>query len=208
MRGFGQGRSRGGFRAKHQPAYEATSEAAISELSCAVCKCDEAAEDLFKLECEHYYCFECLQTWLEFSCVNRASWPARCCGIQLDLDKVAKHVKTGPGSKLLAKAFEYSTKKPVYCSNGECAAFLGPACDKASPTPVACTAGCGTITCLSCKCADHCGVCEEQVVPQDVLNLIEEHNWQSCPSCNHVIEMTYGCNKVQSVYPVLSIGAC
>ncbi|XP_077240380.1 E3 ubiquitin-protein ligase RSL1-like [Tasmannia lanceolata] len=91
--------------------------------------------------------------------------------------------------------------KRAFCPNRNCSALVVNECG-ATVRSAKCPS-CKQWFCFQCKVPWHSGyLCRENGIPKDkndVLlgKLVEKKGWQRCPSCNHIVDLVFGCLKIR-----------
>ncbi|CAD0084011.1 unnamed protein product [Aureobasidium vineae] len=155
----------------------------------------EAIAALLTSPCDHhFYCFECLANFFEYTIGDESLYPPKCC----DREIVFDNIKTLLDDKLVAryteKKIEYDTEptKRTYCCGSNCKAFVP---ETGIEDEVATCRDCGKRTCTICKEAAHRGDCPKDEDTQSLLELAEHEGWQRCynTKCHRVVALTAGC---------------
>ncbi|KAJ4490740.1 hypothetical protein J3R30DRAFT_129869 [Lentinula aciculospora] len=120
------------------------------------------------------------------------------------------------GARLRTKGLEFGIRPEdrVYCPYPRCSAFLGSwsslkhsydVFDSSStpePPPSHQCPSCFERLCVLCKDPAHsataltCPVIEERLAEDQLRDLARENDWQSCPGCKAIVELTEGCNHM------------
>ena len=119
-------------------------------------------------------------------------FPPRCCGVVVPLTVVENQLSPQTRELYKAKIAEYSTPWRLYCSNAQCARFLGARQRKAAST--ACT-DCHVQTCALCTAPAHppSQKCKIDKGMRKALKLGQSNGWQRCPRCRQLVERNDGC---------------
>jgi hypothetical protein len=158
---------------------------------CNACTNSFPAADLISLFCEHRYCRDCVQRMFSESLTG-----PQCCQEPITLAAARPFLSANLVQRYQAKEVEHNTPNKVYCSRPQCSELILP--ELVGPDRAYCP-GCGTETCTQCKATAHRGVCSADPGLQHVLELGRLNGWQSCPKCNHLIELTKYCNHITFV---------
>ncbi|KAG9636354.1 hypothetical protein KCU64_g14621, partial [Aureobasidium melanogenum] len=183
-------------------------EAIAALLTCTGCEALFTRHQSFKAPCDHhFYCFECLASFFEYTIGDESLYPPKCC----DREIVFDNVKTLLDDKLVAryaeKKIEYDTEptKRTYCSGANCNTFVP---DTGIQDEVATCPDCGKRTCTICKEAAHRGDCPKDEDTQSLLELADNEGWQRCynTKCHRVVALTVGCNHITSAMSAVLAG--
>jgi hypothetical protein len=173
-------------------------EAIAALLTCTGCESLFTRHQSFKAPCDHhFYCFECLANFFEYTIGDESLYPPKCCDHEILFD----NVKTLLDDKLVAryadKKIEYDTEpsKRTYCSESNCSTFVP---EISVQDEVATCLDCGKRTCTICKEAAHRGDCPKDEDTQSLLELADNEGWQRCynTKCHRVVALTIGCTHI------------
>jgi E3 ubiquitin-protein ligase RNF144 len=173
-------------------------------IQCEACTSFFFEFDTLTLSCKHIYCRECVVGIFESSIKDPELFPPRCCRTEIPFDQVDRQFLTQELSeRFRKKRLEINTPNPVYCSNRTCSEFV--ATDYVSCSWLRCgqkatCQSCNTDTCIDCRGKDHYGDCEESE-HEEILQLAKDKQWQRCPNCKTLVEITHGCNHMMHVLP-------
>ncbi|CDO72421.1 hypothetical protein BN946_scf184977.g121 [Trametes cinnabarina] len=164
--------------------------------SCALCG-DDIEGSVVHLDCGHAFDRTCIAEMFTKATVDESLFPPKCCRGAIELSAVQANLDPGLIRTFQKKAREFTTADRVYCHNPACATFLGPALDEDSlnATTLRCPE-CDAGTCASCKEQIHPGVPCHYPAEDIVLGLGKEKGWQRCPSCKHLVELSFGCYHI------------
>ncbi|KAI9662989.1 MAG: hypothetical protein M1821_008036 [Bathelium mastoideum] len=168
------------------------------EEECVACVTSIPLSDCAFLRCPHIYCRECLAHLFTTALKNEASFPPRCCGIEIRLPDV-RHLLSDEVIQIFEeKAIEFRAPgaERVYCAKPECSAFIPPSRYKKREDALAQCPQCESTTCTRCKLIAHKGDCPKDSDIDEVLNLAKKKKWQRCPECGRLVELTDGCNHI------------
>lgn len=148
--------------------------------------------------CDHFWCHKCLRRRFNLATKNEGSYPVRCCmqlpNIPMDNPAVAAVL----GNKLIidlkAKIIEYETLDRTYCYKQTCSTFIPPdqILERMAPCPA-----CNRKTCAECKARYHKSPNCTTVNDEAFDEWRTETRAATCPGCNHVIVISYGCNHMR-----------
>ena len=166
----------------------------FSRVKCISCHEHYPYFETLKTLCNHYYCGNCLVTFVEAFTHDESLFPLRCCQDPIPVEEVLPNLSLKLRSLFEQKNAEFSVfaGDRLYCSNPNCCIFLGSSEDRLSLSAIKCP-HCLVHTCPQCKEPAHpdegCGVGALQA-----LAICE--GWQTCPGCNIVVELNQGCNHI------------
>jgi len=153
-----------------------------------------------KAPCGHSYDFLCLSGLVQQAAIDEALYPPRCCKLPIPPDAFRALLPTGIWENFEKKSIEYNTpaKDRRYCSWPMCSEFLGPV--QTLDREMACPS-CHSLLCTSCQQPAHPweSSCSREAADDDTAmidHLLQENNWQRCPGCGAVVELTFGCNHI------------
>eukprot|EP01125_Pyxidicula_operculata_P012905 TRINITY_DN4250_c0_g1_i1.p1 TRINITY_DN4250_c0_g1~~TRINITY_DN4250_c0_g1_i1.p1 ORF type:complete len:337 (+),score=43.48 TRINITY_DN4250_c0_g1_i1:64-1074(+) len=171
---------------------------------CSIC---QATQNLYPLECGHYFCYPCLKSWLQTSVQSNQDCvcPDRNCGIVLTDQKDIKFLlKDSYQIYLQHRLRESLSPLPDYLWCPFCPSGFFVDRDDDSCKTVQCH-HCNTNLCTGCKWTSHEGTCDEAR-----LKLLELHgkeneeseqwkrnNTKQCPKCQVHIEKNQGCSHMR-----------
>ena len=166
----------------------------FSRVNCVSCLESCSYFETVKTPCDHYYCRDCLVALVEAFTLDESLFPLRCCKDPLPVADVLPILSLPLRSLFERKIAEFSifAGDRLYCSNLNCAAFLGSSEGRLSASAIKCP-HCLVNTCPRCKEPAHsgegCGVGALQA-------LAVSEDWQTCPGCKTVVELNQGCNHI------------
>lgn len=143
-------------------------------VECVACLDRTHQDNALKAPCGDIYCNDCLEK-LYYDCMKDESlFPPRCCQKEFPCELVRHHLSQQCRSKFGSKRKELETKDRTYCHIPTCSAK----------------------TCVLCKQEEHEGDCPTDETLQQTECLARRQNWQRCPGCNRLVELTIGCNHM------------
>jgi len=163
----------------------------VSRDDCGVCG-EKITGRVIKLDCGHVYDLECTLGMFSANANDEMRFPPRCCGDPMPLALITDDLSDETRAEYEAKIVEYSTPQRLYCSNKQCAKFLGPREFQAYAK--ACEA-CSTTTCAGCNEPAHEArvKCKIDKGLKKALVLGQSRGWQRCPGCRQLVERNDGC---------------
>ncbi|QKX55282.1 uncharacterized protein TRUGW13939_02374 [Talaromyces rugulosus] len=162
-------------------------------LQCEVCSEEKESTEVFRLNCDHLYCNECLQKLFEGLMTDESLFPPRCCRKTIDIENAGTFLTPDIIKRFNNRKIEIETPNRIYCSSNLCSSFIHP--DNITADVATCQK-CGIVTCAICKTESHAGDCPNDPAIQSLRHLSSEKGWQSCYNCNRIIELTTGCNHI------------
>jgi IBR domain, a half RING-finger domain len=129
--------------------------------------------------------------------MDESSFPPRCCRQAIPRDSLFPFIARDVREMFEKASNEFSTRPRdrVYCSNATCSEFLGTGgTDLTARRSMTCPE-CDHSTCSICRGPAHPRntACSQDEGTGAIQSLMEENQWQRCPECHRVIELTYGC---------------
>lgn len=163
---------------------------------CEVCRDQHKFFDVARLACGHEYCRSCIQQLFSHSLIDESLLPLRCCRQRIEPATVQLFVPSELIKEVERKRIEVETPNRTYCHIPHCSEFV--------PTnnihnDHATCPRCSNITCITCKGAAHGGDCPLDTGLQQTLDLAVEQDWQRCPHCWTVVELSQGCYHITYV---------
>ncbi|KAF8627550.1 hypothetical protein AX15_004370 [Amanita polypyramis BW_CC] len=189
-------------------------------VECFFCKDLCPSSSTFSTVCDHHVCRSCITRNIEICMRDETAYPPKCCDQKIPLIEIVNIIQDASlKEKYKAKCTEYETpiRNRVYCF--KCADFLGskvanstgPSSSLSSSLSLShppvlfptirsimyCTE-CSTATCTSCKQNSHLGQpCQETPSEAALKRLAIERGWQTCPDCQAIVELFYGCYHIK-----------
>ncbi|KAF9450772.1 hypothetical protein P691DRAFT_809609 [Macrolepiota fuliginosa MF-IS2] len=176
--------------------------------------CDDkipAHKAFLKATCEHHYCTDCIINLVRAATTDESLFPVRCCRKAIPTESLTRFLSNALLTLFRAKSKEFGTpaNARVYCCVPTCSAFLGNAeeakglsswADRwgfiSPPENLRCEK-CRIETCIECRQRGHPNdTCKQNGAAQQVKELAREQKWQTCPKCERIIELSFGCNHM------------
>ncbi|CAC9892478.1 unnamed protein product [Aureobasidium pullulans] len=163
------------------------------KVKCWACHDKHHASETLMAPCEHHYCRDCINSFLETTFKDNTTWPPRCCKTVLSYNSVQHLLTPENQAAYLLRRAEMDTPVPerTYCR--VCATFLPEIC--VSGNDATCNV-CddAVITCVGCKNLKHGGLCERDSAERESLKVTaKEQGWKECPLCHSFLEHIFGC---------------
>ena len=166
----------------------------MSRIQCTICTGELRFDKALHTPCDHYYCRECITSYVEATTRDEELFPIRCCLQPIPVDLIAQFITPALRKAFEDKEAEYTVpvRERIYCVNAACHVFIGSSAG-ITATGVACPA-CRTMTCPQCKQAEHAGEdCVAVASAAQLRTLASESGWKTCPGCHMLVERTQGC---------------
>ncbi|KAL5633100.1 hypothetical protein ACGC1H_003554 [Rhizoctonia solani] len=160
--------------------------------------CSDSTTEAYRAPCGCFYDRNCIIDLLTKATTDESLFPPKCCTQPIPFEQIRTILSPQLILTFQKKTEEFGTLNRLYCSNGTCSSFLGPAAlterEKAS---VACDE-CSLSTCSFCKNRGHAAhvPCTNDAAAQQVLTLGSQNGWMACPNCHHLVEKNGGCNHM------------
>ena len=185
-----------------ETASETVIEMSPSTAQCASCSDNSTTDKLVKASCEHYYCKDCFNRFVEASLQTDSGFPPKCCNIPLSLITIANHVSAAVFSRYSARQAEIVSETTLYCGVQECGVRIEN--DRIKGDRATCVT-CWRDTCTLCRGEipksvdgrniDH--ACQKDKAREQVLALAKEEGWQTCFHCGNLVALNFGCNHMR-----------
>lgn len=165
-------------------------------IECSACRDEAEDEDnnnFCQVPCEHWYCDGCLQYVFRAILTDESLFPPRCCQKPFEYIAVKPHLPEELAAQYEAKKEELGNKNRIYCSIPTSSAFIG--MDHRNDRVAVCP-DCKSETCMACKGPMHEDECPVDEALESVLKIAGDEDWQRCPYCKGMSELTFGCNHM------------
>lgn len=162
-------------------------------ISCICCREQTPSDQVLEVPCGHAYCTGCLRDLFVSSTKDESRFPPRSCRTEIPLGQVKQYLIGPELERFQVAEVEFRTTNRTYCANAACAAFILP---EHIQGDVGHCSKCNSYTCTICKHRGHNGDCPNDPELQKVLALAAENGWSRCSECQHLVEITYGCNHM------------
>lgn len=159
--------------------------------------CREVCSEIFKTQCSHFYCKNCLIRMVTKSLQDESLFPPQCCHNPIKGSGMKKMIGAALVQEQKKRATELSDPDRTYCSDLTCSRYISPT-TKFWPAFISNTVGtckCGVCTCRKCKRGAHGGRCLSQL-DKSLEKLMKRKRWQRCTKCGRVIELQEGCPHI------------
>lgn len=165
--------------------------------TCTCCEDQLEATKAWQTPCEHWYCFDCLETLIRASMADETLCPPRCCEtLPWPEIKVLLPKDLATSFEQRKRELDTPASERLYCAQQACSHFLGNTTTRAKF--VRCPL-CHSNTCATCRAVSHAGPClfQPNEAEQQTLQLANEQRWQSCQRCKQVVDLIPGgCNHM------------
>ncbi|KAI7486745.1 BSD-domain-containing protein [Hortaea werneckii] len=180
---------------EHEEA-ETQPNVAAPRIKCIACHDeaeDEDSKNFCHVPCGHWYCDDCLKTLFRVTITDESLFPPACCKQAFEFIAIRPHLPEELAAQFEAKKEELGNKNRIYCARPTCSAFIG--MDHRNDRVAVCP-DCKYETCLACKGLMHEDECPVDEALESVLKIAGDEDWQRCPDCKGMIELTFGCNHM------------
>ncbi|KUJ24244.1 uncharacterized protein LY89DRAFT_745032 [Mollisia scopiformis] len=161
---------------------------------CSICEKSIIREsEVVALPCKHEYCIDCFRKLVKESFTQKHLFPPVCWYCPGQTINLVKRFLPDLEEEYLSKSVEFALapKRRVYCPN--CGRFQ---CEIHNDQKWKDCLTCNTKICTMCKARFHSGECPKDEGDQLLSQLKKQENWQSCPVCGNLVELTGGCPQV------------
>ena len=158
--------------------------------------CGDSKNETLILEtpCQHHYCNDCIVNLFQAATTDESLFPPRCYQQPVPPEDALEFLPAGFTEEFRAKEEEFSTSNRTYCCVAECSTFICQ--ENITDDGLASCPKCHAATCAKCKTAHHEGECQGDADIELVKRMAQEHGWQTCYSCQRIIELGTGCNHM------------
>ena len=180
----------------------------IRELArCLICLDQLSGAAVYVSTCGCFHCIGCINDAFRIALSGRQSFPPRCCGREIELMQARTLLRADLITLYQEKEAEYRAEKPMYCSNKQCNKFLLEPYERAfkveNLTKFVICKDCKAVTCTDCKDSrifHRDGVqCIETLASNGLQEMSQDKRWSRCPSCQHLVEKSEGCNHMRCI---------
>ena len=167
-----------------------------TEFQCCVCTDRFPRALVVTAKCNDCYCVGCIKRLFLRSTKDEGLYPPKCCRQPIPLGLVAKHMEPEERAAFELATIEYATRNRTYCSNHSCGMFIVTGNIEPGTERATCSE-CGTDTCAICKNEYHQGSdCPPDPSLQQTRELARNMGWQTCSTCDRVVQLRSGCNHI------------
>ncbi|KAJ5513557.1 Zinc finger RING/FYVE/PHD-type [Penicillium fimorum] len=159
--------------------------------------CGEVYSEVFKTQCSHSYCKDCLIRMVTKSLEEVSLFPTQCCHKEIEGSEMKKMIGTALALEYKKRQTELSDPDRTYCSDLACSQYILRKTKfwPNSTSKTVSTCNCGVRTCRKCKKHAHRGRCLYQL-DKSFEKLIKQNEWQRRTKCGRVIELNEGCPHI------------
>ena len=167
----------------------------VEEQPCIICgkMCCKSVSCL--LGCGHYHCRTCLNHAFRLALRDRSSYPPRCCSTdsRIPFDQARPILDSELADAFENKQEELDDANPTYCFKSSCSSYIPESFKEGA---MGMCKECSSDTCILCRQQWHTGDCLDDEQIAQTLRLAKDLDWQKCPGCQRIVELTFGCNHV------------
>ena len=177
-------------------------ESSPAKTGCASCSDEFAIKELVKVSCDHNYCKDCFEHFMEASLSTHDGFPPKCCKIPIAFLTVANNVSTAVFGRYSARQMEIKNATALYCGNEKCGVKIEK--DRINDLRATCVT-CWRDTCTQChdtfpqrvqgRNVGH--VCKKDEAREQVLALAKKEGWQTCYQCGNMVALNFGCHHMK-----------
>lgn len=164
---------------------------------CAVCSEEVRDGRIVRGTCGHDYCPDCISNLVETCIRDESLYPPRCCKQPLAYSTFVSYLSLSVRKSFELKQVELDVPATsrIYCPRPTCSAFVGSS-QTIFSSYVAC-GKCATYICTRCRQPAHPGtLCSENSAIKAVRELARVNQWQTCPGCKTIVELSTGCYHI------------
>eukprot|EP01055_Gregarina_sp_Pseudo9_P000299 Gregarina_sp_Pseudo_9__298@NODE_1192_length_1796_cov_187_182129_g1118_i0_p1_GENE_NODE_1192_length_1796_cov_187_182129_g1118_i0NODE_1192_length_1796_cov_187_182129_g1118_i0_p1_ORF_typecomplete_len364_score73_95IBR/PF01485_21/8_2e02IBR/PF01485_21/9_5e08IBR/PF01485_21/3_4e07zfC3HC4/PF00097_25/0_0039zfC3HC4/PF00097_25/1_8e04zfRING_14/PF17978_1/0_0058zfRING_14/PF17978_1/31zfRING_14/PF17978_1/3_2e03zfC3HC4_4/PF15227_6/0_011zfC3HC4_4/PF15227_6/2_6e03zfC3HC4_4/PF15227_6/4_6e03_NODE_1192_length_1796_cov_ len=167
----------------------------VSSADCSVCGALKGAK--VQLLCDHWYCHECLRTYIRNALQDSTVFPPKCCGVNLEIEH-AQLVLAGDELHNYFVRDQVRNALPgvsiLYCPQRLCGEVV-PLFDH-QDTQVTCLQ-CGLQICKLCSQEAHPNEpCFEDADTRQLRQQAKAEGCSECPKCRAVVSLVQGCYHI------------
>ncbi|ERF69518.1 hypothetical protein EPUS_01847 [Endocarpon pusillum Z07020] len=161
---------------------------------CASCLEDLPTRKMYKLECKHSYCRECITTLITTAVQTESMFPPKCCLVEIPIKDILSTLDKVQKELYKSKAAEYTLKPENrwYCPDPKCQKWIPPSKLHRLRAGGAKCPSCDTRICGYCRGAAHAAGadCPEDFGLEATLEEAERQGWRRCHKCRALVELT------------------
>ncbi|KAF7509194.1 hypothetical protein GJ744_008254 [Endocarpon pusillum] len=167
---------------------------------CASCLEDLPTRKMYRLECKHSYCRECITTLITTAVQTESMFPPKCCLVEIPMKDILSTLDKVQKELYKSKAAEYTLKPENrwYCPDPKCQKWIPPSKLHRLRAGGAQCPSCDTRICGYCRGAAHAAGadCPEDFGLEATLEEAERQGWRRCHKCRALVELTTGCRHI------------
>lgn len=159
--------------------------------------CGEDCSEIFKTQCSHFYCKNCLIRMVTKSLEDESLFPPQCCHKPIEGSDMKQMIGPALVQEQKKRATELSDPDRTYCSDLTCSRYISPTMGfwPVFTFKTVGTCKCGVQTCRKCKRGAHRGKCLS-LLDKPLEKLMKRKKWLRCKKCGRVIELNQGCHHI------------
>lgn len=170
----------------------------LRQVECTACLSDFVQRVVITLSCQHRYCSECFDRFIDSMSTSQDTYPPRCCN-KLIKAKIVRN-NTTPDVREHYEAMRLRCKIPIegrwYCPHAKCSKAFDINKAKVRQDGVECY-HCRSRICVDCRGPAH--VKGQSCKSSEIVATLREsrrQGWKQCPKCANMIELTWGCVRL------------
>lgn len=181
----------------------ANDDTSSAKADCASCCDSQDINRLVKASCDHHYCRDCFEKFVEASLQTTDGFPPSCCKIPIAFNVVANNVSIPLFHRYRSRQEEIQNATALYCSILGCGVRIESDNISVTTYRAACKA-CYRDTCTKCRGEvpikhEDRHICKKDPGREAVLALAKQEGWQACYKCGTMVSLNFGCHHMTYV---------
>lgn len=162
-------------------------------VECVVCRDTFESIACLNGPCGHFICRQCIVSMAEVANKNEEILPLQCCQQHLPMNTFLSFLQGPLRATFSSKCAEAATPPNlrIYCPNKTCSIFIGRS-TTSTPCVISCPE-CSTDVCSRCRNHAHPRESCDDYECRGVRSLAKANKWQTCPTCEMIVERSSGC---------------
>lgn len=175
----------------------------LVKAECSSCCDTQDLSRLIKASCDHHYCRDCFEQFIEAGLQTTDGFPPSCCKIPIAFNVVANNVSIPLFHRYRSRQEEIQNATALYCSILGCGVRIES--DKINGTTHRATCkACYRDTCTKCRGEvpikrEDRHICKKDPGREAVLALAKQEGWQACYKCGTMVSLNFGCHHMTYV---------